>query len=514
LLYSIDSSKQKPQADILAKLSKCRRVLLIEANDQRRWVGGLVTPEVHIPPIGLMYVASYAQLHNPDIHIEILETSLDGRSDEELAAKLFEYRPDLVGIRSISLFEDELKRVAELTRSVLDVPIVAGGPIATARRGPLLKAIPAIDLLVVGEGEVPFSRLLSGTATNGLVLRQGSEVVDLGDGDIVDNLDELPFPDYSLVDLRRYEEHLSYAYNHRRQGVMLTSRGCPFLCTYCNTFAGKTGRLRSAENVVAEMEQMSSDHAIEDFYVVDDIFNMDRKRTEAVFRMIIRLRKNWRLYFVNGLRADIMTRELVDLMADAGTVWVTYAVESGSPRIQKLVKKNMRLEKAAEIINYSQDRGLVVNVNTMYGFPTETGADAQQTLDYLAQLHMPSLLPYHFCLRGYEGCEIVDQAAEAGWDTSAFLADGALSYHDMPRGTATFPKSEMMNHLIEYHTRFGMRNQRHMLRSLEVLRDNGYTDCDLVDMYSVLQNRSFQHVDEILAGSTPSAKVPTVKANA
>ncbi len=93
----------------------------------------------------------------------------------------------------------------------------------------------------MGEGEVPFSRLLSGTATNGLVFRQGDEIVDLGDGDIVDNLDELPFPDYSLVDLRRYEEHLSYAYNHRRQGVLLTSRGCPFLCTYCNTFAGKTG---------------------------------------------------------------------------------------------------------------------------------------------------------------------------------------------------------------------------------------------------------------------------------
>ena len=174
---------------------------------------------------------------------------------------------------------------------------------------------------------------------------------------LLDNLDELPFPDYSLIDLGRYEQHLSYAYNHRRQGVLLTSRGCPFLCTYCNTFAGKTARLRSAENVVAEMEQMSRDHAIEDFYVVDDIFNMDRKRTEAVFRMIIGLGKNWRLYFVNGLRADIMTRELVDLMADAGTVWVTYAVESGSPRIQKLVKKNMHLDRATEIINYSQDRG-------------------------------------------------------------------------------------------------------------------------------------------------------------
>jgi anaerobic magnesium-protoporphyrin IX monomethyl ester cyclase len=512
VLYSIDSSTQKPPSDLLAKLSKSRRVLLIEANDQRRWVGGLVTPEVHIPPVGLMYVASSAKRHNPDVQIEILETSLDARSDEELVAKLLDYRPDAVGIRSISLFEDELKRVAELTRSVLDVPIVAGGPIATARRGPLLKAIPEIDLLVVGEGELPFSRLLSGTPTNGLVFRQGGQIVDLGDGDVVDNLDELPFPDYSLVDLSRYEEHLSYAYNHRRQGVLLTSRGCPFLCTYCNTFAGKTARLRSAENVVAEMEQMSREHAIEDFYVVDDIFNMDRKRTAEIFQGIIRLRKNWRLYFVNGLRADIMTRELVDLMAAAGTVWVTYAVESGSSRIQKLVKKNMRLGQAAEIINYSQDRGMVVNINTMYGFPTETAADAQQTLDYLARLHMPSLLPYHFCLRGYEGCEIVDQAAEAGWDTTAFLADGTLSYHDMPRGTDTFPKNEMMKHLIDYHRRFGLRNQPHLLRSIEVLRENGYTDCDLVDMYSVLQNHAFRDVDEIVAGSTPSVNAPNLKA--
>ncbi|MGA2741384.1 MAG: radical SAM protein [Bryobacteraceae bacterium] len=506
MLYTIDSSPRKAQGGILAKLSKCRRVLLIEANDQRRWVGGRVAPEVHIPPVGLMYIASSARLHNPDVHIEILETSLDGRTDEELVAKLLDYRPDLVGIRSISLFEDELKRVAGLTRRVLDVPIVAGGPIATARRGAVLKAIPEIDLLVVGEGEWTFSRLLAGTPTNGLVLRQGGQTVDLGDGDAAENLDELPFPDYGLVDLARYEEHLSYAYNHRRQGVLLTSRGCPFLCTYCNTFAGKTARLRSAENVVAEMEQMYRGHGIEDFYVVDDIFNMDRKRTEAIFRMIIGLGNNWRLYFVNGLRADIMTRELVDLMADAGTVWVTYAVESGSPRIQKLVKKNMHLGKAADIVNYSQDRGMVVNVNTMYGFPTETGAEAQQTLDYLARLHMPSLLPYHFGLRGYEGCEIVEQAAEAGWDTNAFLADGALSYHDMPTGTATFPRGEMLDHIIEYHRRFGMHNKPHLLRSLDVLRDNGYTDRDLVDMYSVLQNRPFHHVDEIVTGSTLSAK--------
>lgn len=260
-------------------------------------------------------------------------------------------------------------------------------------------------------------------------------------------------------------------------------------------------------HIVAEMEQMSREHGIQDFYVVDDIFNLDRKRTAAVFRQIISLGKSWRLYFVNGLRADIMTRELVDLMVDAGTVWVTYAVESGNSRVQQLIKKHMHLDRASDIINYSQDRGIVVNVNTMYGFPTETAAEAQETLQYLARLHMPSLLPYHFCLRGYEGCEIVEQAAEAGWDTSAFLADGTASYHEIPMGTATFPRGEMLDHVLEYHKRFGMHNKQHLSRSIDTLRQIGYTDRDLVDMYSILQNRPFRRVEEIVAGSAITTAV-------
>lgn len=505
MLNIIGLQPRRPQSELLTRLSSCRNVLLIEANDQRRWVGSRVAPEVHIPPVGLLYVAGSAKRNHPDLQLEILETSLDARTDEELVAQLVEIKPDAVGIRSISLFEDELKRVAQLVRRTLDVPIVGGGPIATAKRGSLLRAVPEIDLLVVGEGEFTFSRLLAGTATNGLILRQGDDIVDLGDGTVGDNLDDLPFPDYGLIDLEKYAHHLSYAYNYRRQGVMLTSRGCPFLCTYCNTFAGKEARLRSAENIVAEMEQLWRNHRIEDFYFVDDIFNLSRQRTEAVFRKIIDLKQNWRLYFVNGLRADLMTLELVDLMADAGTVWVTYAIESGSARIQKLVKKNMHLKRAAEIINQSQVRGLVVNVNTMYGFPTETSAEAQATLDYLADLRMPSLLPYHFCLRGYDGCEIVDQAADAGWDASAFLADGTLSYHDLPKGTNTFPRAEMMDHLLKYHRQFGMHNKQHLQRSLAILKSNGYTDRDLVDMYSVLQNRPLRNVEDIASNSLPNA---------
>ena len=128
MLYTIDSAAPEVPGDLLTKLSRCRRVLLIEANDQRRWVGSRVVPEVHIPPIGLMYVASFARLNHPDAQIQILETSMDARSDEALTAKLLEFGPDMVGIRSISLFEDELRRVAGIVKRVLGIPVVAGGP--------------------------------------------------------------------------------------------------------------------------------------------------------------------------------------------------------------------------------------------------------------------------------------------------------------------------------------------------------------------------------------------------
>lgn len=487
-------------ATLTTRLRDCRRLLLVEANNQRRWVGSRVAPEIHIPPIGLLYLATYARMRRPDLEIEIIETSLDTPTDEAFTAKLASFAPDVVGIRSISLFEAEFRRTAELTRAACGAVIVGGGPIATAKRGALLEHVPAVDLVVTGEGEATFSALLAGEQPGGVVLRDGERIVDLGEGEVVDDLDTLPFPDYGLIDVANYEHHLSYAYNYRRQGVLLTSRGCPFRCTYCNTFAGKTARMRSARNVFDEMERLSNEHAIRDFYVVDDIFNIRRERLRELFGMIIERDGGWRLYFVNGLRADIMTRELVDSMVAAGTVWVTYAIESGSPRIQKLVKKHLNLEKAIDIIAYSQDQGIVVNVNTMYGFPSETPEDAQLTLECLARLRMPSVLPYHFCLRGYEGCEIIEQAGDVGWDTSAFLGDSTLSYNSVPTGTPTFPRRAMIEHLLQYHARFGLDNPDHVRAAVALLRRNGYTERDLTDMYSVLLNRTVRSVGDLERG--------------
>ncbi len=488
------------------RFDQCRKVLLIEADNQKQWAGSFVQPEVHIPPVGLLSLAATLLKQYPGMKVRVLVTSLEAPSRESFFRKLDEFKPDAIGIRGINMFFDEVRQISGWAKEWRqDIPVVVGGPLATSMKGALLEGVGAIDIAVKDEGESTFSELFAGTKVelvSGIISRDGAgAIVESRDRGPILHLDELPFPDYGLVDLDAYERHLSYAYNHRRQGVLSTSRGCPFQCTYCFTFGGKNVRLRTADNVFREMEFLEKNQRVRDFYFVDDIFNIDKQRVWDICRKINDAKKDWRLYFVNGLRADILDTETVDRLIGAGTVWITYAIETGDPVLQELTKRRMNLEKAREIINYTQDRGIAVNINTMYGFPTETPEMAQTTLDWLGGLRRPSLLPYHFCLRGYEGCEIVDEGERTGWDRSVFLADNNLAYHDLPNGTPTFSRKDMRDHVVQYHERFGLGNPSHMKACVDTLHNIGYTRQDVLDMYTVLLNRPVASVEQIYRGA-------------
>jgi anaerobic magnesium-protoporphyrin IX monomethyl ester cyclase len=490
--------------------ARCRtkpaaRVLLVESNNMGKWVGTTMPYEVHIPPLGLMYLASYARKVLPGVEFRIVESSLSSpdlssMDDERFIRILNEFQPDVVGIRSIAFFLEELQRVASLVRAHSDATLVAGGPIVQAYKQRLFQEVPELEIAVKGEGEKVFADLLSGAqlpSIAGLLYRMDQGVVENEDQLEVADIDSLPFPAYDLIDLDEYQRQLSYAYNHRRQGVLLTSRGCAYHCTFCFTH-WKGIRLRSAANIFAEIKQLSDQHGIEDFYVVDDIFNVDSKRALELFDLIVAAGLKLRLYFVNGLRADITSEKFVERALEAGAVWFTYAVESGTDEIQRLVKKRLDLEKARRIIAYTQRQNVAVNISTMYGFPTETRELAQRTLDWLSELPKPSLLPYHFCLRFFPGCAINDQALQAGWDPGRMELTSRFSYNDMPLGTPTLSKHDMFGIQLEYHRRFGLSNPAAVDGAVRTLRSIGYSDTEIVHMYSVLKRKVIHHVDDLI----------------
>jgi radical SAM superfamily enzyme YgiQ (UPF0313 family) len=456
--------------------------------------------EVHIPPLGLMYLASYARTALPGVEFRIVESSLSAPDDERFIRILNEFQPDVVGVRSIAFFLEELQRIARLVRAHSDATLVAGGPIVQAYKRRIFQEVPELDIAVKGEGEKVFADLLSGASLStiaGLLCRTDDEVVENEDQSEVADIDSFPFPAYDLIDLDRYQHQLSYAYNHRRQGVLLTSRGCVYHCTFCFTH-WKGIRLRSAANIFAEIKELHGKHAIDDFYIVDDIFNVDSKRALQLFDLIIAAGLKLRLYFVNGLRADITSEKFVDRAIEAGAVWFTYAVESGTDEIQRLVKKRLDLEKTKRIIAYTQRQNVAVNISTMYGFPTETRELAQRTLDWLSELPKPSLLPYHFCLRFFPGCAINEQALDAGWDPERLGLTSRFSYNDMPLGTPTLTKHDMFDIQLEYHRRFGMSNPAAVDGAVRTLRSIGYSDTEIAHMYSVLKRKVIQNVDELM----------------
>jgi|GEM_PF-3585035 len=486
------------------------RLLLLEANDNRRWVGSRVGPKIHVLPVALLGLAAFAKSIAPDLDVRVAETSLVAADDQSLARLIGEYDPTWIGIRSISLFTEEVRRVVNVARRVSRAPALLGGPIATALRERVFAEIPELEYAAAQEGEPVFAALLGGTPLRDVpgVLSRGPEGIRAVPPAAPPRLlDELARVDLGLIDLELYSRQLSYAYNQRRQGVLVTSRGCPFSCTYCFQISEAPVRLQSAERVVEDIRTMVNDFDVRDFYVIDDVFNLNRKRALAVFRQLADANLRVRLYFVNGLRVDLCDEQFVDEMVRAGTVWVTYAIESAHPRIQALIRKKLDLVHARRIINHSQRQGIVVNVNTMFGFPTETVEEAQATLDYLATLDHPSLLPYHFNLRGYPGCEIVDQAARAGWNRDAFLATGFSSYGDLPAGSPTFSRRAMMEHMIQFHERYGLANRQHLGYSVQTLRRIGYSEDELRDMYTVLLNRPVASVAELLGEPSESCAV-------
>jgi anaerobic magnesium-protoporphyrin IX monomethyl ester cyclase len=487
------------------EMKPATRVLLVEANNMGKWVGTTMPYEVHIPPLGLMYLASYARTALLGVEFRIVESSLSSPNlssleDDRFICVLNEFQPDIVGVRSIAFFLEELQRIASLVRAHSDATLVAGGPIVQAYKRRLFQEVPELEIAVKGEGEKVFANLLSGSPLSsiaGLLYRTDDGVVENEDQLEVEDIDSLPFPAYDLIDLERYQRQLSYAYNHRRQGILLTSRGCAYHCTFCFTH-WKGIRLRSAANIFEEIKQLHDQHGIEDFYVVDDIFNVNSKRALKLFDLIVAAGIKIRLYFVNGLRADITSEEFVDRAIEAGAVWFTYAVESGTDEIQRLVEKRLDLEKARRVIAYTQRQNVAVNVSTMYGFPTETRELAQRTLDWLSELPKPSLLPYHFCLRFFPGCEINQQALEAGWDPARLELTSRFSYNDMPLGTPTLSKQDMYGIQLEYHRRFGLSNPAAVDGAVRTLRSIGYSDTEIVHMYSVLKRKVIRNVGDLM----------------
>ena len=412
------------------------KVLLIKSSNLKARSKGAT------PPLGLMYIASYIRQTRHD-EVKIIDTRLYKEPLKEVYNTILKFQPDIVGIGALTFEAQAMYHIAHLVKQLTDIPVVVGGPHPTSVPQEVINN-QDIDVAVIGEGEITFKELLDAleagkdlTMVDGIVYRDHDMVKINKSRAYIDNLDELPFPAWDSAELEKYVNIYSInGIRFRPYMVLQTSRGCPFHCTYCHNIFGKTFRARSAENVLAEMEMLVKDYGIHDFIFLDDIPNLEKDRIKAILLGMIT--RNWKtnLYFTNGVRADMLDEEIIHLMKKAGTVEIAVAVETVSPRLQKMVKKNLNLEKVARMIDICVDSGMFVTGFFMLGFPTETEEELRATVDFACKSRIHQGL--FFLVNPFGDTELARQIASMG-KMPANLKSEDFDYHSIPFNASSMP---------------------------------------------------------------------------
>lgn len=252
-------------------------------------------------------------------------------------------------------------------------------------------------------------------------------------------LDVLPHPDRSLVDFKKYAERFSMGYLRRNVSISAT-RGCPYQCAYCHKIWPKTHSYRSAENIFAEVKYCY-DRGYRTFSVMDDIFNLKRENSGEFFKLVIKNKLKIRIAFPSGVRGDILTPDFIDLMSEAGTIKMALALETASPRLQKFIGKNLKIEKLRENLHYicTNHPHIILDLFTMFGFPTETEEELGMTLDFIKSIHWLHF-PYLNALKIWPGTNIYNLALDHGVPLKALVEDTQMQFHEVS-DTLPYPKS-------------------------------------------------------------------------
>lgn len=267
-----------------------------------------------------------------------------------------------------------------------DTVVVFGGHQSDLCAYDTLNEFDCMDYICRGEGEttiVPFfSSLLRGEpdlSVPGLAYKEKGAIICNERPKMIDDFSPYPPINYRLA--------LNAGDTVNSAGISVeVGRGCPFSCTYCSTklFWNRHYRLKSPESIVDEMQSLHDEFGLDTFVFEHDMFTMNRAKVVAICEKIKQLPfpAKWGC----SARLDCLDKDLIDTMYDAGLRSLYIGIETGSPRMQKLINKNLKLSSAAEIVNYANQKDIGVMVSMIYGFPEETGEDLSQSLSLWLEL--------------------------------------------------------------------------------------------------------------------------------
>ena len=285
------------------------------------------------PPMGLALLA--AVLEKEGFDTRIVDANAQGLGPEEVAPLVAD--ADAVGLTAMTPTIGAAIEIAGQLKSVKpDLPVILGGAHATLLPEETLASAPGVDIIVRGEGEKVFPDLLRSleskqTVDNipGISYRKDGEVIDTAGATTNIDLNSLPFLAYHLLPWRRYRPHPPHG-RASPFAAVITSRGCPYHCSYCSKpVFGSKFRAQSAERVVEEIAYYQEKFGIKELAFYDDVFTLDGKRAYAIAENI--LRRGLKVHWTCETRVNLVNKELLHSMKRAGCYAIAYGIESASP---------------------------------------------------------------------------------------------------------------------------------------------------------------------------------------
>lgn len=334
---------------------------------------------------------------------------------QEVRKNMLDFKPDIIGITVWTTFAASAFKIASLCKKYnKSIPVIMGGPHVSIKYDEVLEICPNVDYLVRGEGEEILSeliRFLEGNAgkndlidIRGISYRYNGRNFHNPPREFIKDLDSIPFPARDLLLKESY-------YTSEDMGLMMTSRGCPYDCSYCATsiWERKT-RFRSIDNIISEIKFVIEKYATTQFTFKDDSFTVNKKRVNDFCQRLIdeKIKINWDC----NTRVNLVEEELLKKMKKAGCNSIKVGIESGSERILKMMNKKISLEQCRKAAYLFKKTGIHWTGYFMIGLPSETKEDIYKTLDFMKELS-----PDYASLSVYEpfpGTNLFDAGIEMG----------------------------------------------------------------------------------------------------
>jgi len=366
-------------------------------------------------PLGLAYLA--AVLERDGHKVKVIDAAVLNLTDEQIASEVRQFDSHLIGITTLTpRYRIALSLAAKL-KEELGLPILIGGSHVTALPEETMRN-KCFDFAAMGEGETTIADLVQAIENNqdisnvkGIVYRDRDKIVMTESRPLIDDLDTIPFPARDLLPpLGRYRPSPASC-KRLPQATMMTSRGCPYRCAFCDrSVFGNHARTRTARNVVDEMELLIAKYGAREIRFWDDIFNINQQRVIGICEEVLsrKLDVPWTCL----ARANHMNAQVLDAMAKAGCWQVDYGIESGNQTILNGIMKGQTLDQVERVVKMTRKAGIGVRGFFMLALPGETESTMRDTIRFAKRLDLTSAV-FHVTTP-FPGTDLFNIARESG----------------------------------------------------------------------------------------------------